>query len=1078
MKNWTTIEKIKWNPAKPRRAYMRVCILISLMFLGNYSAIASSKDIKNNFSEKAYPKEAQQTKSVTGIVLDENGQPLEGATVQIKGSSKGVICGMDGNFTLEVSNSDVLVVSYLGYDTQEIKVGNNKKFNIKMTPLENILDEAVVVAFAKQKKESVIGSISTIKPSELKVPSSNLTTALAGRVSGLISYQRSGEPGADNADFFIRGVTTFGYKVDPLILIDNVEATSTDLARLQVDDIASFSIMKDATSTALYGARGANGVILITTKQGTEGKAKINFRYENSISTPTRDVELADPITYMKLANEAVLTRDPLGVTLYTDQQIDNTENGINKYVYPSTDWKNMLLSDTQMSQRANLSVSGGGKVARYFVAGSYSGSDGNLKVDKQNNFNNNIKLNTYTLRSNVNISVFKNTDMAVRLSGTFDDYTGPIDGGTTVYRNIMRTNPVLFPAYFPKTEEYQYVNHILFGNYGNGNYLNPYADMVKGYKEYSRSNMMAQFELSQKLDVVTKGLSARAMFNTTRNAYYELTRAYTPFFYQTAGYDKYENQYSLDAINPDGGTEYLNYNPGSKTVSSNMYFEGALNYDRKFKEKHAVSGLLVFQLKNNVTGNASTLQESLPYRNVGLSGRATYAYNDRYFLEANFGYNGSERFSSNHRWGFFPSFGLGWVVSNEKFFEAYTHIFQKLKLKGTYGLVGNDQIGSSRFLYLSEVNMNNSSYSASFGTNNGYSKNGISLSRYSNDAITWEKSKKTNIGIEASFLNGFEFQGEVYKEHRSNILMTRTATPATMGLSAQPFANIGEATSKGIDLSLDYNKSLNKNLWIQGRANFTFAKSKYLVYEEPTYDNAPWKSRVGYSLSQTWGYIAERLFIDDAEVANSPYQSFGEYMAGDIKYHDINKDGQITTLDQVPIGYPTSPEIVYGFGVSMGYKLFDFSCFFQGLARESFWINVAATSPFTSYTYNDTESSSGKIYMNQLLEAYANNHWSEDNRNIYALWPRLSPTLNGNNNQTSTYFMRDGAFLRLKSVELGCSIPDQWRKKLGVDFRLYVSGTNLLTFSKFKLWDPEMAGNGLGYPIQRVFNIGCNISF
>jgi TonB-linked SusC/RagA family outer membrane protein len=401
-------------------------------------------------------------------------------------------------------------------------------------------------------------------------------------------------------------------------------------------------------------------------------------------------------------------------------------------------------------------------------------------------------------------------------------------------------------------------------------------------------------------------------------------------------------------------------------------------------------------------------------------------------------------------------------MVSNEPFWgQDLKKVITKLKVKGTYGLVGNDAIGSSRFLYLSEVNMNDSGHSAAFGTDGAYSKDGISLSRYANDAITWEVSKKGNIGIELGLFDAIDFQAEYYEERRENILMTRAATSSTMGLSAQPVANIGKAQGEGFDMSIDVNKYFNKNWWIQARVNFTYATSKYLVYEEPTYDEAPWKSRVGYSLGQQWGYLAERLFVDDNEVKNSPYQSFGEYAGGDIKYHDVNGDGQITSLDSVPIGWPTTPELIYGFGFSVGFKNIDFSCFFQGLARESFWIDTAATAPF----YQE----------HQLLKAYADSHWSEDNRDLYALWPRLSATLNGNNNQRSTWFMRDGSFLRLKSLEIGYTF--RTKKWKDTSFRLYLSGTNLLTFSNFKLWDPEMAGNGLGYPVQRVFNIGLNIN-
>ena len=1014
----------------------------------------------------SYANDIVQNKTITvnGRVVDENDQPLAGAAIIIKGDTRGVTTDIKGDFSITVNSGATLQVEYLGYETQFVIITDNKFKTIKLQSSASAMEEVTVVAFAKQKKESVIGSVGTINPNELKVPSSNLTTSFAGRVAGMISYQRSGEPGQDNADFFIRGVTTFGYKVDPLILIDNIEMTSTDLARLNVDDIASFSIMKDATATALYGARGANGVILVTTKEGEEGKAKISLRYETSISTPTDQVDFADPITYMNMANDATISRDPLALLRYPQEKIDNTALGVNPYYYPAVDWKNMLLKDVAVTQRANLSISGGGKVSRYYVAASLSDEGGNLKDAGDNNFNNNINLKNYSIRANVNVNLTNTTEMIVRMHGQFADYTGPLNGGSAVYNQIVSSNPVLFPAYYPKTNENANIGHILFGNYGTGGYLNPYAEMVKGYKEYSRTTLSTQFEFKQNFDFITKGLSARAMVNLKRYAYADATRAYSPFYYQATNYDKYNNTYELLPLNDKTGTEYLNYSEGVKEVTASTYFEAALSYNRATNnKKHNFSGLLVFQANHNINTNAGSLQASLPYRNVGLSGRATYGYDNRYFFEANFGYNGSERFSANHRWGFFPSAGFGWMVSNEPYWsDTLKETISKLKIKGTYGLVGNDAIGSSRFLYLSEVNMNNGSYGYVFGpVSNRYTINGISLSRYANSQISWEVSKKSNIGFELELFNAVELQAEYYHEKRENILMARQDVPAGMGLMASTYANIGEAKGQGVDLSLDVNKAFSNGWWVQARANFTYSTSEYLVYEEPQYDDAPWLSRVGYPLSQKWGYLAENLFVDDVEVKNSPYQNFGDYIAGDIKYYDVNGDGQISSMDQVPIGYPQTPEIVYGFGVSFGKKNFDFSCFFQGLARESFWIDYGATTPFVS--------------EHQLLQVYADSHWSEDNRDIYALHPRFSTTAISNNAQSSTWWMRDGSFLRLKSVELGYTIRvPEWRN---ARFRIYLSGTNLLTFSKFDLWDPEMAGNGLGYPIQRVFNIGVNIN-
>lgn len=1024
-------------------------------------------------------------KEIRGEVTDSSGAPLPGVTVYVKNNrSVGTSTDLNGRYILKVPDNATVVFSMVGFDQQEIPVSGKTVINVKLLPATTALGETVVVAFGTQKKEDVVGAVTTINPEDLKVPSSNLTTALAGRLAGVIAYQRSGEPGMDNADFFIRGVTTFGYKKDPLILIDGIESTSTDLARLQPDDVASFSILKDATATALYGSRAANGVILIKTKEGKEGKANIFLRIENSVSMPTRNVELADPVTYMKLENEAVLTRDPLGILPYSDQKIENTIAGVNPYMYPTTDWRQALLKDHTMNQRVNLNVSGGGQVARYFVAGAVNKDNGLLKVDHRNNFNSNIKLVTYSLRSNVDVNITRSTELDIRLSGTFDDYTGPLDGGTQMYRNIMRTNPVLFPPYYPADSEHIYVKHIMFGNYDDGSgayYMNPYAQMVRGYKNYSQSTINAQFDVKQDLAFLANGLNLDVLLNTERYTYFDVTRAYNPFWYEATSYNKRDNTYRLTLLNEDQGTEYLNYSPGTKTVQSSFYMQSSLNYDHTFNDKHYVNGLLVFMVQNRLTGNATDLQASLPFRNVGLAGRATYDYDHRYYTEFDFGYNASERFYKNYRWGFFPSFGVAWNVSNEKFWSSLKSTVSNLKLRATYGLTGNDDIGSAddRFLYLSDVNMNDASHGAVFGRDNAYGRSGISVSRYSNTTITWEKATKANLGVDLELVGKWDLTADIYKETRSNILMSRAATPAEMGLSAFPQANIGKAEGRGIDLSLDYKQSFSNGFWLQIPANFTYAASKFLIYEEYDYQDAPWKSHVGYSVNQQWGYLAERLFVDDAEAAKSPHQNFGEYGGGDIKYRDVNEDGQITELDQVPIGYPTTPEIVYGFGFSAGYKGFDLSAFFQGLGRESFWIDAHATAPFVPYLYKN-EILPGKP-ENQLLKAYADDHWSEDHQNVYALWPRLSTTSigNDNNSQTSTWFMRNGAFLRLKQVEIGYTLPAQISKKLYMkDFRVYFNSTNPLAWSNFNLWDVEMGGNGLGYPVQKVYNVGVSMNF
>ncbi|WP_215240538.1 TonB-dependent receptor [Dyadobacter helix] len=1037
-------------------------------------------------------------KQIAGKVTDEKGEGLPGVSIVIKGSQMGTSTEADGTYRLAIPGAkSVLIFSYVGYISEEKVVGDQLIMNVVLKIDNKALDEVVVTAFGqKQHKEAVVGAVTTIRPSDLKIPASNLTTAIAGRLSGVIGYQRGGEPGVDNATFFIRGITTFGTNNSPLILVDNVELTVTDLARLQPDDIESFSILKDASATALYGARGANGVVYVTTKQGKAGKAKINFRIENSVSMPTQNVELADPITYMKLYNEAQLTRDPLAPIKYSQNQIDNTLRGGNPYIYPATDWRKALFKKYTQNRRGNLSVSGGGEVAQYYVATSFSNDNGILKVDKMNNFNNNVKLNNYSVRSNVNINLSGSTQLIVRLYGNFDDYNGPIDGGSGLYQKALKTSPTSYPAFYAPDEDNKATDHILFGNFDQGQYLNPYADMVKGYKQYSRSKMLTQLELTQKLDFLVKGLNVRGLANINRYSYFDVTRAYNPYFYRAGSYDKQTDTYRLNWLNQqtsqffsEPATEYLNYKPGSKDLETFLYLQGTADYTRVFKEVHSVNATIVTtlqqSLKNNSTATSQpTLQLSLPSRNTGISGRLSYSFDNRYFAEFNFGYNGSERFYKTKQFGFFPTIGGAWVISNENFWKPVETIVNKLKVRGSFGLVGNDAIGSAydRFFFLSEVNLNDTRRGATFGFNSNTYREGVSISRYENKDITWETSHQTNLGLEFSLLQKLNVIAEIYKQRRSNILMTRASIPTTTGLSVIPQANVGEAKSKGFDLAVDFNQNFSNGAWMIARGNLTMARGIYSVYEEPDYQDR-YLSKVGQSITQPRGLIAERLFIDENDVKNSPRQNFGTYGAGDLKYRDINRDGQITNADFVPIGFPETPEITYGFGLSAGRNQFDFSVFFQGLGRESFFINPVATAPFINYPYDNNGINplypSNLIGENALLKAFADSHWSEENQDIYAVWPRLSTSVNQNNSQRSTWYMRDGSFLRLKTLEAGYTVKGKLLDNLKItNMRFYFSGTNLLTFSKFKLWDPEMGGNGLGYPVQKVYNIGLNLNF
>ncbi len=1012
--------------------------------------------------------------TIKGKVADQAGKGLSGVSVLLKNSKTGVTTDSIGHYEINLPDAKgSLIFSFVGFAAMEEEIRGRNQIDIVLKDNQSELGEVVVVAYGHQKKESMVSSITTINPKELKGPTSNLTTMLAGRLAGVVAYQRSGEPGADNAQFFIRGITSFGSgKVDPLILIDGMESTPTALARLQPDDVAGFSVLKDAAASSLYGARGANGVVLVTTKTGTEGKTKFNFRLENSISSNTQNFKLADNITYMKLANEAVLTRNPIGALPYSQNKIDHTIAGDNPLLYPNNDWVGLLIKDYTMNQRFNFNMNGGGKAAQYYISGTVNQDNGVLKTNKQNNFNNNINLKSYEIRSNVNVKLTPTTDGAVKTSGSFDDYNGPIGGGGAIFKSALTSNPVLFPAIFPASDMPR-VKHPLFGNASLGEdsfYNNPYASMVSGFQEYNTSTLNVQLEIKQDFNFLTKGLTGRLMAYTQRYSYFTLTRQYNPFFYQANPTNANSSGYNLSLLNEKTATEYLNYKEGAKIVNTTTYAEAALNYNRTFHEKHNFGAMLITIMRNYLNGNAGNLQASLPFRNQGLSGRFTYDYDNRYLLEANFGYNGSERFAKKQRFGFFPSVGIGWNIGNESFFKPLAHAITRLKLRATYGLAGNDQIGrpEDRFFYLSDVNLNNAGRGAFFGEDYGYSRPGVSVSRYANDEITWEKGNTTNIGLDLSLFNSLNIVAEIYKQRRSNILMERVYIPTTVGLEPKISANVGKAEGKGVDLSMDYHRNFG-SAWLQARGTFTYATSKLLVNEEPDYPaNMYYLSRVGQSLNQNYGFIAERLFVDDDDVKSSPRQNFGEVRGGDIKYRDLNGDGEITNLDMVNgLGYPVTPEITYGFGFSVGYKNFDVSAFFQGSGRSSLFIDPAAISPFLL----------NNGMQNGLLDVIAKDHWSEDNNNLYAFWPRLSATENKNNNQSSNWWMRNGSFLRLKTVEIGYNFQDNMLKKMRITgLRFYANGSNLFLLSAFKMWDPEQGGNGLGYPLQKVFNIGVNV--
>lgn len=1007
-----------------------------------------------------------------GTVVDDRGEPVIGASVSIKGETgNGVITDLDGKFVLTSTAGKItLEISYIGYKSVVVEATSGKPLQVKLQEDNQVLSEVVVVGYGTQKKESVVGSVQVVKPKELNVPSSNLSTGFAGRLAGVVAVQRSGEPGADGADFWIRGISTFNGTKSPLIVIDGVQASTSDLNALDPEVIESFSVLKDATATALYGSRGGNGVMIVNTKSGRESeKAIVNIRIENSYSTHIKTPEFVDGVRYMEMYNEAVLSRKT-GEVLYAQSKIDGTRAGLNPLVFPNVDWYGELFRKGAMNQNVNVNVRGGYKKLDYFSSVSVNHDNGVLKNTKDFSYNNNLNIMRYVFQNNINLSLTNTSKLSLHLNVQLKDYSGPASSASDLFGMVMEANPVDFPVRYPADPESDYIRWggKVGGKYNNG-YRNPYAEMARGYKSDFESTVMANLKFEQKLDFITEGLSAEALFSFKNWSQSSTKRDSGYNQFQLVTYNRNDlSDYTLSRVGEEVST-VLGTTNGSNG-DRRIYLQAMLNYNRTFGGVHNVSGMFLYNQDQYNINNPGDLIGSLPQRKQGIAGRLTYAYDYRYLAELNFGYNGSENFAKGHRFGFFPSIAVGYTISREKFFEKFSNVITNLKIRASWGLVGNDQIGSERYLYLSDIELQDGDMGYTTGRDQNVDKSGPRYKRYSNPSITWEVGNKWNIGLDLSLWNSLNISADVFREVRSDIFMERQRVPDFIGtnsndkwinLKTKMYGNLGKVQNKGMDFSVDYVKEFNKDFSMSLKGTFTFAQNKVLAYDEPDFLKYPNLSRVGHSVDQPLLYIAERLFVDDAEVKRNPIQNIGgRIMAGDIKYRnlaDVNGeyDDVIDANDRQYTGMPTTPEIVYGFGPSFRYKDFDFSLFFQGAARVSIMMN--RIHPF------------GNESTRSVLKFIADDYWTMDNQNINAGYPRLSKTDNANNTAASTFWQRDGSFLKLKNAEVG------YNHKF---FRVYLRGSNLLTFSKFKYWDPEQgSGNGLFYPTQRVINLGVQFS-
>lgn len=1028
----------------------------------------------------ASTEQQQNKRKISGRVTDIKGEPLIGVNVTVDGDANGSITNMDGLYEIFVTKkSVVLKFTYIGFKTSEIRT--NASTNIYDVTLEeqvNELEETVIVGYGTQRKISNIGAQSSMKMEDIKTPSASLTTTLAGRLAGVVAVQRTGEPGKDAADIWIRGISTPNTS-SPLVLVDGVERSFNDI---DPEDIESLTTLKDASATAVYGVRGANGVILIKTKPGKVGKPTVSADYYESFTRFTKMVDLADGITYMNAANEAM--RNDGIATKYTEDQIRNTIAGKDPYLYPNVDWLKEIFNDWGHNRRVNVNVRGGSEKVAYYASVSYFNETGMTVTDKNiDTYDSKMKYSRYNFTTNLNIDVTPTTKVEIGAQGYLGEGNYPAISSADLYNAAMSISPVEYPKMF-------FVNGEAFvpGTSTNNNFNNPYSQATRrGYDNLTKNQIYSNLRVTQDLDMLTKGLKLTAMyaFDVYNEIHVHQDRAESTYnFLDTSVPYDMNGQPILQRIYE--GSNVLSYKQET-SGNKKTYLEASLNYDRTFNDDHRVSALFLFNQQSKLLYPKGTLEDAIPYRMMGIAGRATYSWKDRYFAEFNIGYNGAENFSPKHRFGTFPAFGVGWVVSNEKFWQPLSKAVSFLKIRYTDGKVGNSEVSDRRFMYLDQMK-ENGDYGYKFGPN-GTKWSGYETVNMAVDLI-WEESRKQDLGIDLKLFNDdLSIVFDLFKERRENILLKREhSIPSFLGYNTSaPYGNIGIIENKGFDGTIEYNKRINKDWVIALRGNVTFNKDKWIQGELPE-QKYEWMNQYGHNINGVKGYVAEGLFtqaeIDDMArweslsdankaITPKPFASqFGTVKAGDIKYKDLNNDGQIDAYDQTYISRGDVPTTVYGFGFTVGWKDLSVGMIFQGVAGAERVLNGSSVNPFNG------GGGSGNLYSN------IGDRWTEENPDQNAFYPRLSygseTTSNINNFQKSTWWVRNMNFLRLKTLQISYNLPKPWVNKVHLkNAAVYVMGTNLFTLSRFKLWDPELnTDNGASYPNTTSYSVGINFTF
>ena len=991
--------------------------------------------------------------SVSGTVTDSEKVPLIGVGVMVQGTTIGSSTDLDGHFYIDVpSKESVLEFSYLGYKTQEIPVGSKISFNIVLYEDSSELDGVVVTGYGHQKRLSVIGSVETIDPGELQTGSTrSLSNNLAGQLAGVIAFKPSGEPGYDDSNFWIRGIASFSGNTSPLVLVDGVERNLNDIDPAEIE---SFSVLKDASASAMYGVRGANGVILINTKRGTVAPPSVDFRVEQSVQTPTKIPQFIGAAEYMALLND--LQPDPYKKP-FTNDQILKTYYGYDKDLYPDTDWLDAITNDCAFSTRANLTVSGGSEILRYSLTASYYHEDGIMSRDKSLAYDTSTKLNRYNIRANVDLDITKTTLLRVSIGGYMQQLRKSNSSTDEIFSKAFETPPFVHPAIYsdgtiPIASVYR---------------SNPWAISTQnGYYRSTKSKLESLFSLEQNLKMITPGLKAKITFAFDTFSENSLSRSKTPDYYSAAKVRDDEGNLVHSIISY--GQEFLGHSSSGSYGNNSTYFEANVTYTNSFG-KNDIDALLLYNQRSYDWGDIQ------PKRTQGIAGRLSYTYDRRYVAEFNFGFNGSENFAKGQRFGFFPSLAVGWLLSEEHFMEPYKLVLSKFKIRGSVGSVGNDDIGGNRrFAYLTTVHTGANGYNFGYDASTYFS--GVEEGEVGVNDLTWERSLKANIGLEVGLWNALNLQVDVFKERRTNIFMQRSTIPTQTGFLSIPYANYGKVDNQGIEAQLSYSKRFNDNWALSLRGTFTYAKNRIIEIDEPETIKGTYRSITGKSIGTLWGLTAERLYTaddfnpDGTLKAGIPVPSLGTTVRpGDIKYVDMNKDGKINDVDEGYIGGTSTPPCIYGFGGNLMFYGFDLNVFFQGQADT--WRIIGGSDYFIP---GSGQGVLGNVYSNYT------DCWTEDNPSQNVFWPRLSESTNTNNNRASTWWKKNMSFLRCKTIELGYTIPQRLTKKAHIEnVRFYVSGNNLFYFSGFKLWDPELAtSDGLRYPSMRSVMLGINIRF